>query len=131
MNSKLDKIMDSYYDTLVKHKALLDVTYNNLVELWGKSKKAKQIQFVEEKNYTNGKPIIFRNDKYYVVGLELSKDEVKIHLVNHVVDFAIADEICWYGNYDLKTLVIDEVAKHLGYLLEPEEENKQKKKKKK
>ena len=122
--------MNDYYDALTKHNASLAFTYNCLTEIWGKSKKPKKIQLVEEKDHTNGRAVIFNNEKYYVTALELTKDEVKVKLMNHHVDFFIADEICWYGNHDIKCLIIDEVSKHLGYMLEPEEEENDNKKKK-
>ena len=123
--------MDNYYDALTAHRIKLDIVYNELVEIWGKSKKPKAIKLANENNYTTGYPVIYNREKYYVIALELQKDEVLIHLQNYSVDIFIADEICWYGNYDIKTLVIDEVSKHLGYNIETGEENKETKKKKK
>ena len=127
--TKLDKLMNSYYDALSAHKIALDNIYNHLAEMWGKSKKPKKIVLADAKNYTDGFPVIYNKDKFYVIALEMGNSEVKIHLMNHATDFFIADEICWYSNHDIKTLVIDEVSKHLGYMLEPEEENTKKKKK--
>lgn len=130
MNSRVESLMNDYYDALTAHNAKLAFVYNSLAEIWGKSKKPKTIQLVEEKDYTNGKAVIFNNEKYYVTALELTKDEVKVHLRNHIVDFFIADEICWYGNHEITRLIIDEMAKHLGYGFEPVIEDKKKKKRK-
>ena len=129
--TRLEKLMDDYYDTLTAHKIKLDIVYNTLVDIWGKSKKPKTIKLAEEKEYTNGIPVIFNREKLYVVELYLTKDEVHIHLCNHQTDTFVVNEIQWYGNHDLKTLVIDEVAKHLGYSFEIGGENKETKKKKK
>ena len=123
--------MDNYYDALTAHRIKLDIVYNELAEIWGKSKKPKVIRLADENDYTTGYPVIYNREKYYVIALELKKDEVLIHLQNHNTDMFIADEICWYGNHDLKTLVIDEVSKHLGYNIEIGGENKEGKKKKK
>lgn len=122
--------MNDYYDSLTKHKIDLDIVYNSLIDIWGKSKKPKTITFVEEKNYKDGTPIIFEKEKFYVVGLTLTKDQVHIHLCNHQTETFVVDEIKWYGNHDLKTLIIDEVAKHLGYNVETGGEEKKQKKKK-
>lgn len=116
--TKLEKLMDEYYDTLTVHKAKLDLIYNTLTEIWGESKLPKTITLVDEKEYEKGKAIIFNNEKYHVVKLELTKGEVHIGLRNFNTDYWLVDEILWYSNHDLKTLVIDEVAKHLGYNLE-------------
>jgi len=113
--TKLDKIMDGYYDALTKHKINLDNVYNALVDIWSKSKKEKKIILATEKDYEQGYPVIYAGDKFYVVELDLFKDEVRINLRNFQTDMFIADEICWYGNHELKTLVIDKVAEHLGY----------------
>ena len=132
--TRLDKIMNDYYDSLSAHRIKLDVVYNELTEIWGKSKKPKTIKLADDKDYKTGYPVIYNNDKYYVTCLELKKDEVLIHLTNQSVDFFIADEICWYGNHDLKTLVINEVSKHLGYLIgevEDDSDNTNNKKNKK
>ena len=129
--TKLDKVMDDYYNQLTSHKASLDYVYNILCEIWGKSKKPKKIKLVEEENYTDGQPIIFNREKYYVVALELVKDQVHIQLRNFQTDEYVVDEIRWYGNHDLKTLVINEVSKHLGYLLTPGIPETKKNKKKK
>lgn len=117
--TKLEKVMDDYYNQLTSHKASLDYVYNTLCEIWGKSKKSKKIQLVPEENYTDGQPVIFNKEKYYVIALELVKDQVHIQLRNFQTDEYVVDEIRWYGNHELKTLVIDEIAKHLGYLLTP------------
>ena len=126
--TKLDKLMDNYYDALTAHRIKLDVIYNELTSIWEKSKKPKTIKLSEENDYTTGYPVIYNREKYYVVALELKKDEVLIHIQNHNTDLFIADEICWYGNHDIKTLVIDKVSKHLGYCLEEITEPKKKKK---
>jgi hypothetical protein len=120
--------MDNYYDALTAHRIKLDIVYNELADIWGKSKRPKVIKLADENDYTTGYPVIYNREKYYVIALELKKDEVLIHLQNHNTDMFIADEICWYGNHDLKTLVIDEVSKHLGYCLEEITEPKKKKK---
>jgi len=116
--------MDGYYDALTAHKIKLDNVYNTLAEMWGKSKKPKTITLAEDKEYEKGVPIIFKREKYYVTELKLSKNEVHIGLRNFNTDYWLVDEILWYGNHDLKTLVIDEVAKHLGYNLEIGEKSK-------
>lgn len=116
--------MDGYYDALTAHKIKLDNIYNTLAEMWGKSKKPKIITLADDKEYENGTPIIFNREKYYVTELKLSKSEVHIGLRNFNTDYWLVDEILWYSNHDLKTLVIDEVAKHLGYNLEIGEKSK-------
>ena len=123
--------MDGYYDSLTKHKLELENAYNHLIEIWEKSKKAKSIQLVDERDYTSGKAVIYNNDKYYIIALELVKGGVHVHLRNHATDLFIADEICWYGNHDIKTLVIDEIARHLGYDILTGENKETKKNKKK
>jgi hypothetical protein len=124
--------MDNYYDALTAHRIKLDIVYNELADIWGKNKRPKVIRLADENDYTTGYPVIYNREKYYVIALELKKDEVLIHLQNHNTDMFIADEICWYGNHDLKTLVINEVSKHLGYLIgEVENDNTNNKKKEK
>ena len=123
--------MDSYYDALTAHRLKLDTTYNLLADIWGKSKKTKKINIADENDYTTGYPVIYNREKYYIVTLELNKGEVLIELQNHNTDMLIADEICWYGNHDIKTFVINEVSNHLGYDIEIGGENKEDKKNKK
>ena len=116
--TKLDSLMNNYYDLLTAHKAQLDRIYNMLIEIWSTSKKPKKIIFAEEKNYEDGIPIIFKREKYYVIGLELTKDNINISLRNYNTDSLLIDELLWYNNHELKTLIIDEVSRHLGYDIE-------------
>ena len=116
--TKLDSLMNNYYDLLTAHKAQLDRIYNMLIEIWSTSRKPKKIKLAEEKNYENGVPIIYNKEKYYVIGFELTKDNIHVSLRNFSTDCLLIDELLWYNNHELKTLIIDEVSKHLGYNLE-------------
>lgn len=123
--------MDGYYDVLTAHKIKLDNIYNTIAEMWEESEKPRTITLAEDNDYQKGVPIIFKGEKYYVTELRLNNAEVHIGLRNFNTDYWLIDEILWYGNHDLKILVIDEVAKHLGYSFEIGEKISDDKKKKK